>query len=389
MSVTRLAARERVFVWLNALGIVLSFISLRHHMAPGLGMSFCKIGAAFNCEAVIRSQYGAIGGIPTAAIGGAYFTFVMLLWAAAKKDGFAWFNSARLVMTIFGVLASIALGLISHFIIKAYCIFCMGVYVVNICMFIVALKSYATEHGALFSVPKGTILKGLFAAVVWLVLMLILHEPKKVEWRDFPNQEIENQLSIWRGAGRDDLVPNPQGDLSLGAGSGAKVEIVEFFDYECPACQMFSGAVKELVSKYGGDVRVVLRQYPLDRACNPAIEMDMHKNACRAAEVARCAGRYGVLNVVHEALMTSGVTKEEPTVMFDRAMEIAGVSSDVKSAIAGCVERGEERVSVAADIQLGDKLGIQGTPAFWVNGKKLAAPSIALLDAIIKSELGK
>jgi protein-disulfide isomerase len=292
-------------------------------------------------------------------------------------------------MTCLSVFASIALALISHFIIKAYCIFCMGVYVVNIGMFVVALKSFAAERGTLFAIPKGTILKGLFSAVVWVVLMLVLHEPKKVEWRDFPNQEIENQLSIWRGAAKDDVTSNPQGDMSLGGSSSAKVEIVEFFDYECPACQMFSGSVREIVAKYGADVRVVLKQYPLDKACNPAIEMDMHKNACRAAEVARCAGKFGVLNSIHEALMTPGVTKEEYSVMFDRAMQLAGVSAEARTAIQSCVESGEERSAVAADIQLGDKLGLQGTPAFWVNGKRLAAPSVGLLKAILSSELGK
>lgn len=386
---SNLPVRERVFVWLNALGIVLSFISLRHHMAPGVQMSFCKIGEAFNCEAVIRSQYGAIGGIPTAAIGGAYFTFSLLLWAAARKDGFAWFNSARLVMTGLSVVAAIALGLISHFIIKAYCIFCMGVYVVNIGMFVVALKSFRAERGALLSLPKGTILKGLFSAVIWMVLMLLLHEPKKVEWRDFPNQEIENQLSIWRGAAKDEILANPQGDVSLGSSSGgARVEIVEFFDYECPACQMFSGAIKEVVAKYGDDVRVVLKHYPLDKACNPAIQMEMHKNACRAAEVARCAGRFGVLNPVHEALMTPGVTREESSVMFERAMTISGVSPEAKASIQACVDRSEERAAVATDIQLGDSLGIQGTPAFWINGKRLAAPSVGLIKAILNAEFG-
>ncbi len=385
----QISTRERVFVWLNALGMVLSFISLRQHMAPGLEMSFCKIGAVFNCETVIRSQYGAIGGIPTAAIGGAYFTFMLLLWMGARKEGVGWFNSVRLLFTSFSVLVSIWLAGVSHFIIKAYCPFCIGVYIVNIGMFWVALKSFRAEHGALLAIPKGCFLKAALSVIVWLVLILILNQPKRVDWQDFRSQEIENQISSWRGAVRDALVANREGDMSLGAAEGSAVEVTEFFDYECPACQMFSGTVRDVVHRYGDRVRVVFKQYPLDRSCNPAIEMEMHKNACRAAEIARCAGRYGVLGAVHEALMTAGVTREESEVMFGRAMELAGVSAETRAAIKGCVERGEERGAVSEDIRQGDKLGIQGTPAFWVNGRRVVNPTVELLQGIVASELAE
>ena len=75
-------------------------------------------------------------------------------------------------------------------------------------------------------------------------------------------------------------------------GSDSVVEIVEFSDIECPFCRRAYFQINDLIKDYGSDVRVVFKNYPLDKSCNAFMEHDVHQNACLAAEFSRCCLLY-------------------------------------------------------------------------------------------------
>src|SRR5437868_3731985 len=75
--------------------------------------------------------------------------------------------------------------------------------------------------------------------------------------------------------------------------AGAKVTIVEFSDFECPACRMAEPPVRRIMALYDGKVRLVFKHFPLER---------MHPWARRGAVAAECAGRQGRFWEFHHEL---------------------------------------------------------------------------------------
>jgi protein-disulfide isomerase len=124
----------------------------------------------------------------------------------------------------------------------------------------------------------------------------------------------------------------------------APVTIVEFSDFECPFCKQTQPTLKQLLERYPGKVRLAYRDFPLD---------SIHPQARRAAEAARCA-QVGL-----------DVTK------FD-----------------GCLAAGVHKAAVQRDLDEGNRLGITGTPAFFINGRTLTgAQPLDAFTRLIEQEL--
>ena len=73
----------------------------------------------------------------------------------------------------------------------------------------------------------------------------------------------------------------------------APITVVEFTDFECPFCARAYQDLKTALGKEQQDVRVVVRNFPLNSQCNPQIQTEVHGSACRAALAAVCAGAQG------------------------------------------------------------------------------------------------
>src|SRR5277367_3458151 len=73
----------------------------------------------------------------------------------------------------------------------------------------------------------------------------------------------------------------------------AKITIVEFSDFQCPACRAAEEPLKQLLTLYGKDTRFLFKQFPLER---------VHRNARSAAVAAECMGRQGKFWPFHDAL---------------------------------------------------------------------------------------
>src|SRR5262245_18519923 len=75
--------------------------------------------------------------------------------------------------------------------------------------------------------------------------------------------------------------------------NGAKVLILKFNDFQCPACGQSYQAYKPIFAKYdaekAGQVRLVLKDYPLNRDCNDGLAQTLHPAACDAAVAVRLA----------------------------------------------------------------------------------------------------
>jgi protein-disulfide isomerase len=132
----------------------------------------------------------------------------------------------------------------------------------------------------------------------------------------------------------------------------ARVTLVEFADYECPYCQKVASDLKKLQDEFGDKLAFVFKDYPLP----------MHSHAQKAAEAARCAGKQGKFWEYHDELFRS------------RQLDVDRLKADAlalhldDSQFGKCLDSGEESADVQRDREEGVKLGLSGTPSFFVNG---------------------
>lgn len=132
----------------------------------------------------------------------------------------------------------------------------------------------------------------------------------------------------------------------------APVQIVEFADYECPYCQNVSDDLVRLREQFGNQVSLVYKDYPLP----------MHPLAERAAEAARCAADQGKFWEFHDALFQSKRLQVSDLKQEARTLKLDGAKFDQ------CVDSRQQASGVKTDVQEGQRLGLTGTPSFFVNG---------------------
>ena len=144
-----------------------------------------------------------------------------------------------------------------------------------------------------------------------------------------------------------------QGGFVRGPGD-APVTIVEFTDFQCPYCKGVVPTLKELVTKYSDQVRWVFRDFPIAQ---------LHPDAQLVHEAARCAGEQGKFWLYHD-LAFEKAPAATPAHLRQYAAEV-GLEA---AAFSQCLDSHKHAPAVAADIETGAKLGITGTPTFFING---------------------
>jgi protein-disulfide isomerase len=156
----------------------------------------------------------------------------------------------------------------------------------------------------------------------------------------------------------------------------APVTLVEFSDLHCPFCKQVQATLTQLLERYPGKVKLAYRDFPID---------SLHPQARRAAEAARCARDQGKFWEYHD-LVFAGPPSATPEAL-ERYAGQAGL--DV-AAFGGCLAGGTHRAAVQRDIDEGTRIGVTGTPAFFINGRPLSgAQPLEAFVRVIDEELAR
>lgn len=146
------------------------------------------------------------------------------------------------------------------------------------------------------------------------------------------------------------------------ATDSAKTTVVEFGDYQCPACKMAHPIVKQVLNDYSGKVNFVFRHFPLPQ----------HKNALIAAEAAEAAGEQGKYFEMHNKLYENQDEWDEnnnPLEIFLKyAQELNLNGEQFKGSIVG----NKYREKINADKNDGSSMGVNSTPTFFINGTRMS-----------------
>jgi protein-disulfide isomerase len=136
--------------------------------------------------------------------------------------------------------------------------------------------------------------------------------------------------------------------------ASAPVTIVVFSDFQCPYCARAVPVLDALGKRFGDAVRVVYRHFPLSN----------HTQAAKAAEAAACAQEQGRFWEMHDRLFANQQRLAGPD-LKQHAKEL-GLDS---VAFDSCLDSGRLAETWRRDLRDGQKYGVSGTPAFFVNGR--------------------
>lgn len=353
--------------------------------------SFCAVSEAVNCETVALSPYATVLGVPTSVWASAGYVFAVLLafacaWRPRDGFGLGFLGLTGLTFTAVSALLAWVMGAV----IGSLCLLCVALDVVNLgvlAMALVALRSgglslaraVAADFGTLVRAPARPLAVGgaavavIAAAVAYGSRIVDAVQPLGTSSPGVRADPLAHPPTPECGPGEAGAPSSPQirtgvspdGHPWIGAESPA-VEVHEFTDYQCPHCRKAHLLVRRLISEYPDRLRVYHRNFPLDHHCNPAVDKPFHPRACELARIAVCAGRQGRFFEMSDFL-------------FQHADEIRGRGLDADEIARRleldldrfrcCLDEAAVREAVARDIEDGRRLGIEGTPAFVVDGR--------------------
>ena len=162
----------------------------------------------------------------------------------------------------------------------------------------------------------------------------------------------------------------------------ARFTMVAFTDYFCPHCAAFWPTIVAYADAHP-DVRVVFKDWPIDKACNPIVEGDRHVFACLAARAAHCAAEQSAWRPMAE-LLFAHPEHVTPPELPSFATEI-GIDP---TAFSACVDAPATAAAVSADVLAGLDANVGGTPTVFVFGVEAGhwvelPPSMTLISGVL------
>ena len=150
----------------------------------------------------------------------------------------------------------------------------------------------------------------------------------------------------------DSLTPAVSDQDHAQGSATAAVTLVEYADYQCPYCGEAYATVREVQRRMGDQLRFVFRNFPL---------AEVHPHAVAAAVFAESAAPEGDFWAAHDWLFEHQDRLDEAGLS-----DAAGALGLDRRALAQVEPTARQRV--VSDVQGGEQSGVQGTPAFFING---------------------
>jgi len=358
------------------LGLTVSTLAAYAHyqmLRDPLYTSFCDVSATVSCTEVFASRFATFRGIPVAIFGGIWFAAAALLSLVGLMAGPPARESAPGYLFAGSTLALaviLYLGYASFAVLKTLCPLCLITYAAVIGLFVV---SGSATTFPMMSLPRRASrdLKTLITSPVAIVLTVLLAGGSVSALALFPREAVASveatpeQVQEQRSELERFMATAPRVPMVIPT-QGAKVLVVKFNDYQCPACAQSYLAYKPVLAKFEaaqpGSVRVVVRDFPLNPNCNDSVRSMLHSAACDAAVAVRLARLRNRGDAMEEWLYThqEGMT---PQTVRAAAKEIGQVP-DFEAKYTSTLE------AVKADVALGNRLQVAQTPTFFVNGVK-------------------
>ncbi len=192
---------------------------------------------------------------------------------------------------------------------------------------------------------------GIFVVTIAVVAGLAIASQKKSEVDSDKNSTALSE-SI---TAQDHVRGNPM----------SRITLVEYSDFQCPACGAYYPLLKQLDGEYGNRIQTVYRNFPL---------VQIHKHALLAAQAAEAAGKQGKFYEMHDLLFEHQTEWPEAANVKDTLLSYADQLKLDRAQFEKDLNSSDVQGKIDADQKSGNRSGIQGTPTFFLNGVKIDSP---------------
>ncbi len=311
--------------------------------------------------------------LPVAFIGLAYFVF-MGCWSA-----FAGIHAPRTRRSWHLVVAgcSIPVSLLCAGVMVAgrvpLCPRCITVHLLNAALVIILIMAArravpTTASGpsknlpTLFEVVRAASVALIVIAALWMYRgerLALQHQiDNGVAYRKIVDGMRSDERTLWHAFAQDESAVIERPALTL------------FVDYQCPGCACaLTRLRRQAEHAFGDELSVGIRHFPLSTTCNDAIDANHHPGSCTAAyaaEAARMQGGTAPFERMHHLLL-----RHRGPFDAQALGELAGRADLDRERFIDDVNSDHVRALVARDIALAQRLGVQSTPAVYLNGRNV------------------
>jgi protein-disulfide isomerase len=162
----------------------------------------------------------------------------------------------------------------------------------------------------------------------------------------------------------------------------SNVTLIEYGDFQCPACGAYHPVVKQVADAYKDKIRIIFRNFPLSQA---------HVNAIIGAHAAEAAGKQNKYWEMHDKLYENQKEWSEGSASTARS-DIEGYAKALGlnfDQFKQDIDSDEIAAKVDTDYASGVKSGVNSTPTFFLNGSKISPQSYDDFKRSIDKELGQ
>lgn len=384
--------RKRIARWATGLVAIAGGFAAWHLVGlhvqaldgAALDGALCGAQGAMDCESAVHSEYSELFGIPIAVLGLSFYTAILMLAffdRPAPRTSSRPFRPAAIATTTFGIGVgySVFLAVVSIFDLGTICPFCAMLYGVNLVGLVTStLWAGQGPHRVIVAQLKQPReffngWTGVFAFAFGAVLIISTvvlggpadePGPPETQGAYAPSDQAEMRI---------DQADYRVSDAPAKGPEDAPVHIVEFSNFPCPFCGELAATLEQVAEEYGDDVRIEYRHFPIGN----------QPQGHRAARAAYCAGEQGEFWAMHDELF-----KHAPAHGPQQLERYAAKIGLDQEAFGECLESDRAEGRVDQDVAAARRLGIEGTPTFFINGQRFqGALPYDVLSEIIGEKL--
>ncbi len=290
------------------------------------------------CEAVLGSQFAAIGGVPLTWVGVAFYVVVLSLWltVVASSRWRLFLLDAILWLVLAGMTFSLGLMYVQFAVLHAFCPLCTGSALTVAALAVAAFRARPVVEASPMAASPGEAATLASFVVVPLLISLAGYFAE-------PQSPGNTQLVDLANAHR------------RGA-ANAVVQMVVYSDFQCGYCRELAPILQRLQREFPHEVAVVFRHFPLAG----------HPRAFAVAVAAECAGEQGKFWEYHDKLFAEGGGLEE-----SRLIGLARSLGLDEVRFATCLHSEPAHAAVEASLREAERLNLPGAPSLFLNGRRL------------------
>lgn len=361
----------------------------------------CSVVFGVGCNETLLSPTSWQVGIPLAGWGVVYYATLaclMILGRVLGSDFELEATLGALLLAVAGACASLMLAMVLLLGWAPLCPLCLVIHAVNLAL-VPALKGHTGRTarellGGLQEAARyvlvgnskapsqarwkvvGFTAAGLMAIVIYQ-WVLVQSERRVAAASRFDPTKVRTEYASAPKQG----IPVDREAPRLGP-EGAPVQLIVLSSFQCPGCRAFSRVMRQLADLYDEDLVIRFKHYPMGTPCSEVLRSSRSSPACESAWSAEAARRQGRFWAFHDALFAADRPSSE-----ELLLKIAGETGLDMGRFQAQQHDPTTVARVDSDIELGSRLGVDVTPAVFINGRRVRQLSRRALEVVIEYEL--